>query len=168
MRRLAVSMAAGRRQNWRRPVVYSRVHQRAGAVVEDRALSFISERIEPFFDEETGFEKRPLCPSGFEWRGDRYRIEECSREWKDYARRGKMAHNMRTSHLATAEKRGSRGVGRYYFRVRTDDGRVFDLYYDRAPRDTQDRKGSWHLLREMECVDEAGLEESGTRGERQP
>lgn len=41
-------------------------------------------------------------------------------------------------------------MGRYYFRVRTDAGRVFDLYYDRAPRDTVDRKGSWHLLREME------------------
>jgi len=27
---------------------------------------------------------------------------------------------------------------------------VFDLYYDRAPKDTVDRKGSWHLLREME------------------
>ena len=136
-------------------------------VMEGKALSFISERVEPFFDEEKGFEKRPLCPSGFEWRGHAYRIEECSREWRDYARRGKMGHNMRASHLESAEKRGSRGVGRYYFRVRIDDGRVFDLYYDRAPRDTQDRKGSWHLLREMEREDGASTAESGTRGEQQ-
>ena len=136
--------------------------------MEGKALSFISERVEPLFEEGSGFEKRPLCPSGFEWRGHTYRIEECSREWRDYARRGKMAHNMRTSHLESAQKRGSRGVGRYYFRVRIDDGRVFDLYYDRAPRDTQDRKGSWHLLREMAREEEASTAESGTRGEQQP
>ncbi len=158
-------MAAGRRQNWRRPVAF---RGRTEGGVEDKALSFISERVEPFFEEERGFEKRPLCPSGFEWRGRTYRIKECSREWRDYARRGKMAHNMRDSHLAAAEKRGSRGVGRHYFRVRTDDGRVFDLYYDRAPTDTQDRKGSWHLLREMEREEEAGSAESGACGEQEP
>lgn len=51
---------------------------------------------------------------------------------------------------ASASGATTRGVGRHYFRVRTDDGRVFDLYYDRAPKDTADRKGSWHLLMEME------------------
>ena len=161
-------MAAGRRQNWRRPVAFrGRIAWRPGEAVADKALRFISERVEPFFEEERGFEKRPLCPSGFEWRGRTYRIEECSREWRDYARRGKMAHNMRDSHLAVAEKRGSRGVGRHYFRVRTGDGRVFDLYYDRAPRDTQDHKGSWHLLREMELEEPAGPAAPGARGERQ-
>jgi hypothetical protein len=34
--------------------------------------------------------------------------------------------------------------------VRTENGRVFDVYFDRAPKDTVDRKGSWHLLREMD------------------
>lgn len=135
--------------------------------MEDKAFSFISERVEPIFEEERGFEKRPLCPSGFKWRGRTYLIEECSREWRDYARRGKMAHNMRDSHLAVVGKRGSRGVGRYYFRVRTGDGRVFDLYYDRAPRDTQDRKGSWHLLCEMEPGEQAGPAAPGARGEQQ-
>ena len=35
------------------------------------------------------------------------------------------------------------------FRVRTDGGRVFDLYYDRAPAGPGDRKGSWYLFREL-------------------
>ncbi|MFH1864603.1 MAG: DUF6504 family protein [Candidatus Eisenbacteria bacterium] len=57
----------------------------------------------------------------------------------------------------------TRGVGRHYFRVRTDDGRVFDLYYDRAPKDTADRKGSWHLLMEMEpgAVTDRGARTAG-------
>jgi hypothetical protein len=121
-----------------------------------RAVSFIGERVDPVFEGRAGFEKRPVCPDGFVWRERRYRIAECMSEWRDYARRGKMAHNMRPSHLAAAAKRGSRGVGRHYFRVRTEDGHVFDLYYDRAPKDTADRKGSWHILREMEPEDAAG------------
>lgn len=113
-------------------------------------MRFIGERVGASFGERRGFEKRPECPSAFVWRGESYRIDECLSEWRDYARRGKAAHNMRPSHLAAAEKRGSRGVGRHFFRVRTDSGRIFDLYYDRAPRDTSDTKGSWHLLRELE------------------
>ena len=116
----------------------------------ERALRFIGEEIEPRFSGRRGLEKRPECPGGFVWRGRAHRIDECLSEWRDYARRGKMAHNMRASHLAAAERRGSRGVGRHYFRVRLEDGRVFDLYYDRAPRDTSGRKGSWYLLKEME------------------
>lgn len=80
-------------------------------------------------------------------------IERCLMEWRDFTRRGKMAHNMRASHLEAAAKRGSRGVGRHYFRVLTINGRTFDLYYDRAPRDTVNRAGSWHLLRELHPAD---------------
>ena len=113
-------------------------------------MRFISERIAVSFGERPGFEKRPECPREFVWHDDVYTIEECLSEWRDYGRRGKAAHNMRPSHLAAAEKRGSRGVGRHYFRVRTDAGRVFELYYDRAPKDTSDSKGSWHLLSELD------------------
>jgi hypothetical protein len=45
-------------------------------------------------------------------------------------------------------------VGRHYFRVETEEGRVFDIYYDRAPRDTVDTGGSWHLLQELPGVEE--------------
>jgi hypothetical protein len=41
-------------------------------------------------------------------------------------------------------------VGKYYFRVRTDTGQIFDLYYDRAPGGADDRKGSWYLFQELE------------------
>jgi len=138
------------------------------AKVEERALRFIGEKIEPLFDEERGFEKRPGCPSGFVWQERTYRINECLLEWRDYARRGKMARNMRPAHSAAAEKRGSWGVGRHYFRVSTTGGRVFDLYYDRAPKDAVDRKGSWHLLREMDAGASEGGPAQMPEGEEQP
>ncbi len=112
-------------------------------------LSFISEPIEPLHEERRGPRKRLGCPDGFVWRGEEYRVVELIREWHDYARRGKMMHNMRPSHAAAAESRGSWGVGRDYFLVRTEGGRLFELYYDRAPRDAGDRSGGWFLFREM-------------------
>ncbi|MFW6136224.1 MAG: DUF6504 family protein, partial [Chloroflexota bacterium] len=89
------------------------------------------------------------CPASFLWRGETYRIVEKLKEWHDYRRRGRMAHNMRPAHAAAARRRGSWGVGRDYYRVRTEDGRVFDLYFDRAPRHAGDRTGEWFLYREM-------------------
>jgi hypothetical protein len=38
------------------------------------------------------------------------------------------------------------------YRVRTDAGQVFDIYYDRAPQNIEDRKGSWFLYREVAGV----------------
>lgn len=60
-----------------------------------------------------------------------------------------MAHNMRPPHAAAAEKRGSWGVGRDYYRIRTASRQVFDIYFDRAPEDALDRKGGWFLYREI-------------------
>jgi hypothetical protein len=114
-----------------------------------RSLHFIGEKVEVFFDESPTLEKKPPCPTGFVWRGDRYRILENLGEWHDYTRKGRMARNMRPEHAATASIRGSWGVGRDYFCVRTDAGRIFELYYDRAPKGSKDRKGSWMLFREM-------------------
>lgn len=113
------------------------------------AIRFIGEEVDAVLEEGAAFEKRPGCPASFVWRGRTHRVAECLSEWRDYGRRGKMAHNMREPHLAAARKRGSWGVGRHYFRVLTEEGRVFDIYYDRAPKDVEERKGSWHLLREM-------------------
>lgn len=70
-------------------------------------------------------------------------------EWHDYRRRGRMGMNMRPEHAAQAAGHGSWGVGRDYYRVRVVDGRIFDLYYDRAPKGSDQRKGSWHLYREI-------------------
>ena len=49
-----------------------------------------------------------------------------------------------------AASRGSWGVGRLFFRVRVEDGRLFELYYDRAPKDAADRLGCWFLRCELE------------------
>lgn len=63
-----------------------------------------------------------------------------------------MARNMRDTHLATAASRGSWGVGQDYYRVRTDTSQIFDLYYDRAPKGSDQRKGAWFLDKELEEI----------------
>jgi hypothetical protein len=60
-------------------------------------------------------------------------------------RRGRMSNNMRPAHASRASRLGSWGVGRFYFRVKVDDGRIFEIYYDRAPADADNRKGAWFL-----------------------
>lgn len=114
-----------------------------------KPLRFISEPVEVYFEQPPLLEKRPACPSGFSWRGSKFQILETIAEWQDYHRRGRMARNMRPTHSAVAMQHGSWGVGLYYFRVRTDQGRVFDLYYDRAPKDVDHRKGAWFVFQEL-------------------
>ncbi|MCK4413048.1 MAG: hypothetical protein KAY32_05855 [Candidatus Eisenbacteria sp.] len=114
-----------------------------------RPETFIFEPVTVCFDTPPLFEKRPGCPQAFTWRGKPHTIQELLSEWHDYGRRGRMTHNMRPEHLVTARKRGSWGVGRDYFRVRTSDGRYFDLCYDRAPQDTRRRKGQWFVVQEL-------------------
>ena len=118
-----------------------------------KPLRFVGEPIEVQFDEPPLHEKKPDCPDSFVWRGKTHRVVQTLSEWHDYTRRGRMASNMRPTHAAVAARRGSWGVGRYYFRVHTDSDRVFDVYYDRAPKDADDRLGSWFLFREMVRVE---------------
>ncbi len=92
--------------------------------------------------------KKPSCPDEFIWEGCVYPIKAMLAEWSDFQRRGRMARNMQPAHAQTASLRGSWGVGRFFFRVETEDGRIFDLYFDRAPRDASDRGGNWYLLGE--------------------
>lgn len=113
-------------------------------------LHFIDELIDIEFDQPPEMEKTPPCPNRFLWQRHVYGVVEMLSAWSDFTRRGKMARNMRPSHAATASTRGSWGVGRFFFRVRTDTGQVFDLYYDRAPKDAKNRKGQWFLYREMQ------------------
>ncbi|NLE43691.1 MAG: hypothetical protein GX620_03120 [Chloroflexi bacterium] len=110
---------------------------------------FIGELITVEFDKTALIEKKQGRPDRFTWRDETYEVVELLSEWHDYGRRGRMATNMRPSHAATATRRGSWGVGRDYYRVRTSDERIFDIYYDRAPKGTDQRKGNWFLYREM-------------------
>lgn len=109
---------------------------------------FIGEPIEAIFHEPPALEKKPGCPDAFRWRGETYPVTELLEEWFDYRRRGRMARNMAPEHAAVASIRGSRGVGRFYFRVRVSDGRIFEIYYDRSPKDAGNQKGSWFLMGE--------------------
>ena len=113
------------------------------------ALHFLDVPITVEFDVPLIREKSPTCPNRFVWHGESYQVSEMLAEWSDFTRRGKMARNMRPSHSAVAAGRGSLGVGRFFFRVRTQAGQIFDLYYDRAPKDAARRKGEWFLYREM-------------------
>jgi len=110
---------------------------------------FIGEPIEVSFGDIRRFEKSPACPIAFAWHGTTHEVASLLSEWQDYGRRGRMAHNMRPVHAASAASRGSWGVGRRYFRIRTAVGRVFEIYYDRAPGRAGDRAGAWFLFREL-------------------
>ena len=114
-------------------------------------LHFIGEPIEVQFDRLPALEKKPGCPDRFIWREEAHPIVELLSEWHDYRRRGRMARNMQPAHAEVAAGRGSWGVGQDYYRVRTASGRIFDLYYDRAPQDAGHRKGGWFLDRELQA-----------------
>lgn len=114
-------------------------------------LKFIGEPIEVYFHQKPTLEKIPGPPDIFIWRDEKFTVVEVLSEWHDYRRRGRMARNMRPKHADNAARRGSWGVGQDYYRVRTDMGRIFDIYYDRAPKSLDDRKGAWFLDKELQA-----------------
>jgi hypothetical protein len=112
-------------------------------------IRFIAKEIEVEFDHPPKLAKKPDPPTRFIWQGEVFDIVKVLSRWISYERKGRMAKNMKPEHHEVAVKRGSWGVGRFYFRVLTEVGRIFDLYYDRAPESAGDRKGHWYLWREM-------------------
>jgi hypothetical protein len=113
-------------------------------------MEFYADEIEVRFDKEPTLDKKPGLPAAFTWRGHEYVIVELLEEWHDYRKRGKSKafyEKERGSYWVTRiQREGSWGVGRDYYRVRTESGEVFDIYYDRAPRG-QTKKGQWILSR---------------------
>ncbi|MEW6568602.1 MAG: DUF6504 family protein [Chloroflexota bacterium] len=112
-------------------------------------IRFIDAEIEVEFERPLLLSKKPEAPQAFRWQGERFQVSEVLSRWFDFERRGRASQNMQPAHLRAAVRRGSWGVGRYYFRVRTGRGRIFDLYYDRAPESAADRAGHWVLWREL-------------------
>lgn len=108
-------------------------------------LEFIDEPVEVIFNNPPLFSKSPPCPDAFVWRGETYTVLEMLEMWQNFQRRGKMARNMQPEHARTAARRGSWGVGRFFFAVRVQEGRVFEIYYDRTPESAGDRAGHWVL-----------------------
>jgi len=116
-----------------------------------KPVKFIGEEVEVVFDILPALAKKPGCPNGFIWRGQEFRVEELLSEWSDFTRKGRFARNMQPHNQRKAVRRGSFGVGRFYFQVRTSEDRIFELYYDRAPKSADDKMGSWSLYRELEA-----------------
>lgn len=114
-----------------------------------RPTRFIDAEIRVGHAEPPALSKKPGPPDSFVWNNRTFPVLEVLSTWSRYERRGRMAANKQPAHLDTAERRGSWGVGRFYFRVRTPSG-VFDLYYDRAPQGAGDRTGHWILWRELQ------------------
>jgi hypothetical protein len=51
--------------------------------MEFKPLKFISEPVEAHFSKPPVLEKKPGCPEGFTWRGQRFNIVELLTEWHD-------------------------------------------------------------------------------------
>ncbi len=113
--------------------------------METVPFHFYDEPIQVIFDVPPMYEKSPNCPKAFVWREETFLIHEVLEEWVDVQRRGRMDRNMSPAHLASARLKGSWGVSRYYFRIETTAERFFEIYYDRAPENCDDRKGNWYL-----------------------
>lgn len=112
---------------------------------------FIGRSISVEFDRPPALSKKPPCPDRFTWQDETFQITAVRRQWQDFGRRGRMARNMRPANLRRAAQRGSWGVGRFYFQVETEEGRVFELYYDRAPKSAAQRSGAWFLTKEIDA-----------------
>lgn len=132
------------------PSCKRKIHIRFDPLDNLQPIHFYDEAIQPIFDTPPALEKTPDCPNGFIWNDTTYRVNEMLSAWSDFARRGKMARNMRPAHAAVASSRGSLNVGRFYFRVRVETGQIFDIYYDRAMKNVDERKGQWFIYRELE------------------
>jgi hypothetical protein len=129
---------------------------------------FIDAPIQVAYDRPPAMEKRPGPPDSFTWAGRTYRVVAVLREWHDYRQRGKTetfyVKERGSFRAKAAGRRGTWGVGRDYYRLRTDTGEVFDLYYDRSPRGAGGRKGSWFLFRQIfeeNGPDDAALSSEG-------
>jgi hypothetical protein len=120
--------------------------------METVPLSFIDEPIEVIFNKPPMLEKKPDCPNAFVWQDQRYVIVRSLSERVELQRRGRMARNMEPAHASRAEVQGSWGVGRFTFYVEVESGRIFEIYYDRAPNSAADRKGHWFIKGERQWV----------------
>lgn len=113
----------------------------------ERDGRFIGEPIAVEYDKPPVHSKRPICPSRLIWRDEEIAVVDMVASWVDFGRRGRMAQTMQPDHAARAAQRGSWGVGRFYFRVKSADERQFEIYYDRAPKNADNRMGNWFLTR---------------------
>ena len=99
--------------------------QTAGDHTTVTMSSFIGEKVKPLFDGDSIVRSRRQLV-GFVWNDVTFTVVTVLRQWREsspprWRRRGKRAGTR--WHVST--------FGRDYYRVRTSDLRVFELYYDR-------------------------------------
>ena len=109
---------------------------------------------------ESSPEKKPPAPEAFHWQEDLFPVAELLAVWRRYGKPEVRTQGGRPPYFERSGRtQGSWGQGRVYYRVRTAGGRLFDIYYDRAPKG-QRRGGAWFLWRELSQGEEtAGPEE---------
>jgi hypothetical protein len=107
---------------------------------------FIDQEISVELVDGTFLEKTPKCPRRIFWQDRWINVVRLNSSWHDFSRRGDLSRNLREEHLQRAQRIGSWGVGRFYFEVEGDDGGIYTFYYDRAPANAGDRKGTWILI----------------------
>ncbi|MGD2250965.1 MAG: DUF6504 family protein [Candidatus Methanofastidiosia archaeon] len=112
-------------------------------------MVFYSEPITVKFEKEPLLEKKPGPPDVFVWRGKSYTIIRVEKEWHTYNKQGKIEkfYSQKGNAPELTPPKGSWGVGRDYYRVKTDTGEVFVIYYDRQPK--KSKKGQWILLKKV-------------------
>jgi hypothetical protein len=94
---------------------------------------FICEPIEVEFEVVSGLKKRPGPPIRFVWRERSYEVAEILAEWHRYVSQPIPGKRPRY-YIRSAQREGSWGVGRDFYRVRTECGGVYVIYYDRRPK----------------------------------
>jgi len=95
---------------------------------------FIGESITPVagtFETAAMARGEPAVPGQFTWRGRRYSTAEVLEAWKETGpcRTGGAEQYLR----------------KHWYRVRTDDGLVMTLYFERQPRSRSRSKARWWL-----------------------
>ena len=122
-------------------------------------MQFIGHEITVTLPSGFSLEKKPPVPESFQWQGKLHTVTEMLAMWHRYGKPEIRTQGGRPPYFVRSGRtQGSWGKGRVYYRIRTKNGRLFDLYYDRAPKG-QRRAGSWILWRELSADEvEVGLD----------
>ena len=123
-------------------------------------MEFIGREINVTLPSGFSLEKKPPPPRAFRWKCVVHKVTEMLATWHRYGKPETRTQGGRPPYFVRSGRtQGSWGQGRVYFRVRTEEGRLFDIYYDRAPKG-QRRVGAWFLWRELSAAEEqVGLDE---------
>lgn len=90
----------------------------------------------------------PALPRRFRWRGRVYRVVETLETWKE------------TGPCTSGSP--ERYVRKHWFRVRTEDGSVMRIYFERRARSGRQRRARWWVYTMAPPTNGAGAESAGS------